>query len=639
MASFAELQAAAREQWTAWVNPPRPQLRVGLTTCGKAAGALDTYAALNEAIVEQAAGVDLVRTACLGLCYSEPNVTVVFPDGTAVLHGPVRPANVPDLLQAIRGGRPLERLAVAALSGATTEIEPVDSLDIWKIQVRRLMERCGLQDPESIDHYLATGGYEGLVRALGMKAEEIIQETLDSGLWGRGGAAFPTGRKWDFLRTARGEPKFLVCNADEGDPGAFVNRTLMEGDPHGIIEGMIIAARATGAIRGYIYIRDEYPLDVYRMERAVEQARERGLLGENILGSGTSLDLVVVRGAGSYLCGEETGLISSIQDSRGMPRIRPPFPAQSGLFHKPTNVNNVESYANVPLILRHGVAWYREQGTQRNAGTKMFSLSGRLQRVCVVEVPFGFNTLELLNVAGGGPLPGHQFKGLQSGGPLGGLLPASEISIPLEPEPYRERDVLMGSGGLIALDDTNCIVDLCQWVEWFAEDESCSRCTTCRIGTQRLVEILRRFQSGEGRVSDLERIPLLADTLRWSNCVHGQAAPTAVRNALRYFREELLDHIQRKRCEAGVCRGLIRFEVSPAHARDREVEGAAAACPVDAFRQSEQGWRIDQAACIRCGVCHEVAHEGVRKLAAFPETLPAGTAATPPGQVAAAAGR
>ena len=320
----------------------------------------------------------------------------------------------------------------------------------------------------------------------------MIKEVLDSGLWGRGGAAFPTGRKWGFLRGAKNTPKYMICNADEGDPGSFVNRNLMESAPHLIVEGMTIGAYATGASRGYIYIREEYPLPVERMELAVGQAREKGLLGANILGSGFSFDLEVVRGAGSYVCGEETGLISSLQDARGMPKIRPPFPAEAGVFGQPTNVNNVESYANVPLILRQGADWYASQGSERHKGTKMFSLSGQVQRVGVLEVPLGTPTSDVVLGAGGGPPEGHTLKGIQPGGPLSGVIPAADVAIPLEPDPFRERGMLMGSGGLILLDDSNCIIDLAIYFEWFAEDESCGRCTTCFAGTRRLVEILRR---------------------------------------------------------------------------------------------------------------------------------------------------
>src|SRR3989454_10535541 len=367
-------------------------------------------------------------------------------------------------------------------------------------QVRRLMANCGVTDPESIDHYLARGGYEGLVGALRLKPVEVIDEVKKSGLWGRGGAAFSTGLKWEFLYNAKRKPKYLICNADEGDPGSFVNRNLMESDPQLLVEGMIIGGYATEADKGYIYIRDEYPLPVERMELAVAQARERGLVGEGILGSDFSFELEVVRGAGSYVCGDETGLLSSLEDRRGMPKIKPPYPAAAGVFAQPSNINNVESYANAPLILRHGAAWWGSPGTEKNKGTKMFSLSGQIKRVGIFEVPLGTPMSRVLMDMGGGVPEGRTLKAIQPGGPLSGILPASELDIPLEPEPFRERGSLMGAGGLVMLDDTNCIVDLCIYFEWFAEDESCGRCTTCFAGTRRMVEILRRIANGSYRI-------------------------------------------------------------------------------------------------------------------------------------------
>jgi len=441
----------------------------------------------------------------------------------------------------------------------------------------------------------------------------VIQEVLESGLWGRGGAAFPTGRKWEFLRQAKGEPKYQVCNADEGDPGSFVNRTLMESDPHLIVEGMIIAAYATGSSYGYMYIRDEYPLAVARMEKAVADARARGLLGENILGSGFAYDMEVVRGAGSYVCGEETGLIASVEDIRGMPKIRPPYPAQAGVFGRPTNVNNVESYANVPLILRHGAQWFASMGSEKHKGTKMFSLSGQIRRVGIVEVPLGTPMSEVILKMGGGVPQGRRLKAVQPGGPLSGIVPASDIDIPLEPDPFKERGMFLGSGGLVVLDDSNCIIDLCLYFEWFAEEESCGRCTTCHGGTQRLVEILRRISRGQGQEKDIEIMNLLSKAMVWSNCVHGQAAPTAIMSTLRFFQEELQEHIQERRCRAKVCRGLVRYQVAR---QAGDLAAAADICPTAAIVRDGQ-YRIDQSLCIKCDACREVAPEAIEVVDAF----------------------
>jgi NADH:ubiquinone oxidoreductase subunit F (NADH-binding) len=448
-----------------------------------------------------------------------------------------------------------------------------------------------------------------MARAVTMTDEAVIKETLDSGLWGRGGAAFPAGRKWDFLRGARNRPKYLTCNADEGDPGAFVNRILMESDPHLIVEGMVIAAHAGGAEYGYIYIRDEYPLAVERMKKAIEQARERGLLGRNILGSGLNYDMEVTRGAGAYVCGEETGLLSSIEDSRGMPRIKPPFPANAGVFGLPTNVNNVETYANAPLIFRHDADWFKQYGTAKNTGTKMFSFTGDITRVGCVEVPFGTSMGDLIRDNFGGTPDGRPIKAIQPGGPLAGILPASCVDLALEPEPFREQGVLMGGGGIIVCDDTTCVLDLVTYFEWFAEDESCGRCTTCHGGTQRHVEILRRISGGEGRSSDIELMELINDALRWSNCFHGQGAPAAVQSLIRHFKGELMAHIRDKRCPAQVCGGLIRYEVTPG--RERDVHPAADICPTNAFREENGRYRIDQALCVRCDACRQLQPEAI----------------------------
>ncbi len=382
----------------------------------------------------------------------------------------------------------------------------------------------------------------------------------------------------------------------------------MESSPHLIVEGMVIGGLATGASYGYIYIRDEYPLPVERMEKALEQARERGLLGESVLGSGKAFDLEVVRGAGSYVCGEETGLIASIEDSRGMPKIRPPFPAQAGVFNQPSNVNNVESYANVPLILSHGAQWYAAMGSENHKGTKMFSLSGQIQRVGILEVPLGTPMSDVVLGAGGGPPDGRSLKAVQPGGPLSGIVPGSDVDIPLEPEPFRERGMFMGSGGLVVIDDSNCVLDLAIYFEWFAEDESCGRCTTCFAGTRRMLEILRRIASGRGRSSDPEIMRLLADTMRYANCVHGQAAPTAVMSMFRFFQEELDEHLYNKRCPAKVCPGLVRYEV--VHHSDR-LPLAEAICPTDAVVRDNGRYRIDQAKCIKCDACREQAPYGI----------------------------
>jgi NADH-quinone oxidoreductase subunit F len=610
MTSYNELRQRADAVWRDYQRPQRTRIDVSICTASHAAGGHETLARLHQEIATRGLAVDTGIIGDNGFSFLEPQVVVSKPDGSRVLYGPVRAADVPELLdQALKGV--CARLAMATIAGDAGGVAPLSSHPFMKYQVRRLMANCGITDPDNIDHYIANGGYEGLAKAVTMTDEEVIKQTLDSGLWGRGGAAFPAGRKWDFLRGARNRPKYMVCNADEGDPGAFVNRILLETEPHLVVEGMTIAAQATGAEYGFIYIRDEYPLAIERTRHALDQARERGLLGDNILGSGLKYDMEVVRGAGAYVCGEETGLLSSIEDSRGMPRIKPPFPANAGVFGLPTNVNNVETYANAPLVFRHGADWFKEQGTAKNTGTKMFSFTGDIKRVGCVEIPFGTSMGDLIRDNFGGTPTGRPIKAVQPGGPLAGILPAAHVDLALEPEPFREQGVLMGGGGIIVCDDTTCIIDLCTYFEWFAEDESCGRCTTCHGGTQRHVEILRRIAAGEGRSSDIELMELINDSLRWSNCFHGQGAPAAIQSLLRHFRDELMAHIRDKRCPAGVCAGLIRYETIAGH--DRDVTAAAAICPTNAIKQNADGrYIVEQSLCIRCDACREVQPEAIQ---------------------------
>ncbi|HXG36011.1 MAG TPA: NADH-ubiquinone oxidoreductase-F iron-sulfur binding region domain-containing protein [Dehalococcoidia bacterium] len=633
MSAFKELQEAALERWRLIEEPQRPLIRIAISTCSLAVGAAETLERLREELGRQRLVADLTIVGCPGLCFAEPLLEVHMPGLPRLVYGNVTPQKVAPLLEAVFKGegvakelvlgaitRPGESM-IRYMDTAAAGIPALGSHEWLAVQDIRLMENCGLIDPEEIDHYIARGGYEGLNKALSMKDEEVIKQVNDSGLSGRGGAAFPTGRKWDFLRQAPGTVKYMVCNADEGDPGSFVNRNLMEGNPHSIIEGMAIGGYAAGASYGFVYIRDEYPLSVQRMESAIKQAREKGVLGENIFGSGFSYNMEVVRGAGSYVCGEETGLIASIEDIRGMPKIRPPFPAQAGVFGKPTNVNNVETYANVPLILRRGARWYASAGTEKHKGTKMFSLSGQVKRVGVLEVPLGTPLRDLVLTAAGGVPSGHNLKAVQPGGPLSGIVPASDVIVPggigilLEPDAFRERGMFMGSGGLVVLDDSNCILELCRYFEWFAETESCGRCTTCFAGTRRLVEILNRISNGEGQPADRELIQLLGDTMRNANCVHGQAAPTAVQSMLRFFEDELNEHLLNRRCPSQSCRGLVRYEVK--RLSDR-LEQAANICPTGAVIRNGDNYHIDQNLCIKCDACRELAPDSIEIVDDFP---------------------
>ena len=630
----AELEAAPRRA------PQRPLLRVDLSTSSIAAGADLLWEALEAAIAADGHDVELVRVGTLGLSWLQP-VVELERGGAALVYGPVAPAEAAEWLRAALGENPAQQAArwLIGSRGAASDGAPrLEETPFWALQERRLMRRMGVIDPERISEALADGAYAALDRAIAMEPMAICDLVEAAGVGGRGGGGFPAGRKWKFLLGAPGPTKYLVCNADEGDPGAFVNRVLMESDPHLVVEGMAIAGRATGASHGFIYIRDEYPLAIERMELALRQARERGLLGDAVLDSEFSFDLEVTRGAGSYVCGEETGLIASVEGLRGMPKIRPPFPAQRGVFDMPSNVNNTETYANVPLIIERGAAWYRQHGTESDPGTKMFSISGSLRRPGILELPFGLPMERLLLEAGGGPEDGHTPKGIQPGGPLGGLLPASDLGLPLERPPFTERGVLLGSGGLILFDERASAVDLTLYFSEFCEDESCGRCTTCHGGSQRLVELLRRIMQGGGRREDLERIGALDRTLQNANCLHGQFTPYAVRGLVNYFREELDTQIDQKRDPAQVAPGLIRYVLTdPAAA---ELAEAAELCPTSAIlsREAESddaeseadapppGWRIDDPKCIRCDVCREIAPNAVRvedRFLALLEPVPA----------------
>ncbi len=619
--------SAARQSWAAEQASGRVRINVTLDTSSKARGADTVIAKLREAVDAKKLVADVGVTGSWGFCWMEPCVTVRTAAGTqTVLYANITPDRVDELIDKVAAGQDWPEMALGVVEGnPTAGIPLLSDHPFMQGQVRRLMANLGITDPENIDHYLARGGYEGFGKALEMDAEAIVKEMLDSGLGGRGGGGFPAGRKWDFLRTATASPRYLVCNADEGDPGAWVNRILMEGDPHLIIEGMLIAALASQADAGYIYIRYEYPLAFARLKKAADQAYEKGLLGKNILGTGKDFDIVVFLGAGSYVCGEETGLINSIDSYRGMPRIKPPFPAQAGLWNKPTNVNNVESYANAPMIMRNGALWWSSVSDAKEKGTKMFTFSGHVKQAGCIEIPFGPSVRTALEQYAGGLSGDRPLKGFQPGGPLSGVLPASDIDLTLTLDPYRERGMFLGSGGIVFFDTSACIVDMCLFFLGFCEDESCGRCTTCHGGTQRATEILRRISAGGGRDVDLANLEQLVGTLVWSNCLHGQFAMTSVKTSLKTFRDEYLEHIEQKRCRAGVCAGLINYRVRSAS--DPALQEAAGLCPTGAIVSEGSGYTIDDPACIRCGACKEVAPNAIEVVDRFAAPIASGAAA------------
>ena len=630
--AYEDLREAALESAQPVRSPERPLLRVDLSTSSIAAGADLLWEKLEPLARDR--GVRLRRVGTLGLSWLQPVVELEAPGRGAVVYGPVRPADAAAFLDAALSGDPAAAApwligAREPAPGPADRVEPLADRFYWSMQDRRLMRWMGVIDPEDLQEAIAVGAYASLDQALGMEPIRICDLVEAAGVGGRGGGGFPAGRKWKFLLGAPGPVKYLVCNADEGDPGAFVNRVLMESDPHLVIEGMAIAGRATGSGKGFIYIRDEYPLAIARMELAIGQARAAGLLGGDVLGAGFEFELEVVRGAGSYVCGEETGLIASVEGIRGMPKIRPPFPAQRGVFGQPSNVNNTETYANIPLILRHGHAWYRQRGTESDPGTKMFSISGALKRPGIFEVPFGIPMSDLLLEAGGGPPDGHEPAGIQPGGPLGGMLPASDIHLPLERPPFTERGVLLGSGGLILWDDRASAVDLALYFSEFCEDESCGRCTTCHGGSQRLVEILQRITAGQGDREDLARIQALDKTLQNANCLHGQFTPYAVRGLTNYFQEELAAHIDDRQDPRQFSPAMTKYLITAPTAE--ALAEAADLCPTQAIVQKppapaagENGagegaaeapqpqWTIDDPKCIRCDVCKEIAPDAVQ---------------------------
>lgn len=575
-----------REVWT---------IRIGMASCGIAAGSRKVYDAFSAWLANRGLPVKLKRTGCLGMCYNEPLVEVQSPAGERTYYKRVAPRDVERILKEhIQEARPVAELAVSA--------EEWDSL--MGKQVRIVLRNCGIIDPEDIDDYIASGGYEALKKALtDMTPDQVIDEVLKSGLRGRGGAGFPTGTKWKLARQSAGSPKYLVCNADEGDPGAFMNRNVLESDPHSVIEGMIIAGYAIGASIGYIYCRAEYPLAIQRLDLTIARARERGLLGEDILGRGFCFDISIRQGAGAFVCGEETALLLSIEGKRGMPRTRPPFPAQSGLWGKPTNINNVETYSVVPWIVRHGGDKYSTYGTEKSKGTRTFALAGKVARSGLIEVEMGTTIREIVLEIGGGTSSGLDFKAVQMGGPSGGVVPASLAETPVDYDAITATGAIMGSGGLIAMDSSSCMVDVARYFLNFTQKESCGKCTFCRIGTLRMLEILERITEGRGRMEDLTTLGDLARTVkRNSLCGLGQTAPNPVLTTLRYFRDEYEAHILDKRCPAGACQALVTYSILA-----EKCSGCGLCqkyCAMGAISGSKKEPHvIDLKKCIRCGLC------------------------------------
>ena len=544
--------------------------------------------------------VEILTTGCHGFCEKGP-IVVIRPE--EIFYHSVAPEDVPEIVEeTVKNGKVLERLLYTDPQTGEKILKERD-IPFYKHQERIIFGSNGIIDPTRIEDYIAIGGYSALAKALQMDPENVIKEVKKSGLRGRGGAGFPTGVKWEFTRKASGEPKYIICNADEGDPGAFMDRSLLEGNPHTVLEGMLIGAYAIGASEGYIYVRNEYPLAVNHIETAIEQMRECGLVGENILGTDFTFDLVVYRGAGAFVCGEETALIASIEGRAGEPRSRPPYPAQSGLWGSPTNINNVKSWANVTRILREGADAFRAVGTETSTGTMIFSLVGKINNTGLVEVPMGITLREMIYTIGGGIPNGKKFKAVQTGGPSGGCIPEQLLDLPVDYDKLTEVGAMMGSGGMIVMDEDTCMVDVARYFVNFLKDESCGKCTPCREGLYQMYEILDAICNGNGKEEDLALLEEVALAMKDSSlCMLGGTAPNPVLTTLRFFKDEYTAHIRDKKCPAGVCKALIRYQINPEVCTGCGV--CQRNCPQQAISGKERNPRvIDPEKCIKCGIC------------------------------------
>ncbi len=576
----------------------------GGTGC-TSSGSLKIEEIFNEELKKHglAGEVKLVRTGCFGLCEAGP-IVVVYPEGTFYSH--VKAEDIPRITEEhLLKGRIVADLTYKTGTTPPGQATSINDVDFYKKQQRVALRNCGIINPEKIEEYIAFDGYRALGKALlEMSREQVIDTVLKSGLRGRGGGGFPTGLKWQFTANAQDDQKYVACNADEGDPGAFMDRSVLEGDPHAIIEAMAIAAYAVGAEKGYVYVRAEYPIAVHRLEIAIEQAREMGLLGKGIFGTDFEFDLEIRLGAGAFVCGEETALIASIEGERGMPRPRPPFPAIKGIWKKPTLLNNVETYANIPQIILNGAEWFASIGTEKSKGTKVFALGGKINNTGLLEIPMGTTLREVIFDIGGGIPNGRKFKAVQTGGPSGGCITDAHLDTPIDYDNLISLGSMMGSGGMIVMDEDNCMVDIARFFLDFTVDESCGKCTPCREGTKRMLEILDKITEGKGTLADLDKLESLAHSIKDSAlCGLGQTAPNPVLSTLHYFRHEYEAHVNEKRCPAGVCKSLLSYQIT-----DKCVGCTVCTkvCPVVCISgERKEKHTIDQSKCVKCGACME----------------------------------
>ncbi len=608
------------------ISQEKPVIMVGAATCGRAAGAPEVIQAFRDEIKKRKIDCPVIEVGCMGHCYAEPLVIINKPGYPPICYGYVNPVIAERLVKEfIIGDNPCPEFVLAAL-------EPNDLLpsfsDFPRSQYERkiILKNCGHIDPKDIDQYINADGYAGLAKALQTTPSKVIEEVINSGLRGRGGAGFPTGQKWQSCRDEPGKPKYIICNADEGDPGAFMDRSILESDPHTVIEGMIIGGYAIGARHGYIYVRAEYPLAVKRLETALRQAKKSNLLGSHILGGDFSFDIKLFHGSGAFVCGEETALIASLEGRMGMPRHRPPYPSSHGLDGKPTIVNNVKTLAFVPSIIRNGAAWFRDIGTKDSPGTAVFALAGKIVNTGLVEVPMGTTLRQIIFDVGSGIPNGKQFKAVQIGGPSGGCLPESALDIPVDFDSLHKAGAMMGSGGMVVLDEDDCMVEIARYFLEFTQRESCGKCTFCRLGTKQMLEVLTDFTFGEGTLEDIDKLEQLAEEVQaGSLCRLGQTAPNPILTTLRYFRDEYEEHIELGKCPALMCQHLIAYYILPDKC-ERSCDACVGTCTVEAISPNKKRIKvIDQEKCVKCGTC----------LAACPPQYNAIVKLSPPSEVPA----
>jgi NADH-quinone oxidoreductase subunit F len=601
---FEQLRKKASAKWQILTANGEPLIMVGTATCGRAAGALDVVKAFKEEIVHQGIACSVIETGCMGHCYAEPIAVIYKPGNPPICYSHVNPTIAERLVKEyILGDDPCFESVLGALK--PNELVPaLQDFPRASYEQKLLLKNCGFINPQDIEHYIANGGYTALTKALKSPPEWIIQEVIKSRLRGRGGAGFSTGEKWTICRQAHGRPKYLICNGDEGDPGAFMDRSIFESDPHSVLEGMVIAAYAIGARHGYLYIRSEYPLAVKQAGTAIKQAVEDNLLGEHILGSKFSFNITLFEGSGAFVCGEETALIASLEGKAGLPRYRPPYPAVSGLYGKPTVINNVKTIAFVPHIINKGANWFAGIGTATSKGTAVFALAGKVVSTGLVEVPMGTTLRQVIFDIGSGIPKNKQFKAVQIGGPSGGCLPASALDLPIDFNSLTSAGAMMGSGGMVVLDEDDCMVEIARYFLEFTQRESCGKCTFCRLGTRQMLQILDDITKGKGKIEDLDTLERLAEDVQaGSLCGLGKTAPNPVLTTLRYFRDEYEAHILEKRCPAMMCRELTAYYILPDRC-ERSCDACVGTCTVEAISSNKQRIKvIDQEKCIKCDTC------------------------------------